>query len=240
MLKPGLLLFSLFFSSFFATAQQRMLSGYLKDSITQLPIAGGTLSNPATKNKVQTDANGFFRLPVRPNDLLYALAPHYNYDTLRYSFLFRDTVTVYLAPVNVMEAVTIETGYPKYQLDSLQRRRNFEESRGHTLNTVDRSSLKPYFGLTLNLDRLFKKKYKNKKADEKSFEGLEQQAYITYRFPPQMVAFYTGLKGDALLTFMQRYTPSYLWLREHPAKEQVIDYVSQKLVLYRSSLQRSQ
>lgn len=240
MLKACLLLASFVLFSFTVLGQQRLLSGYLKDSLTRLPIAGGTFSNPATKKKVQTDMNGFFRLPVSPNDLLYAMAPHYNYDTLRYSPLFQDTITLYLSPVNVMEAVTIEAGYQKYRMDSLQRRRDFEAARGHTLNTVDRSSVKPYFGLTINLDRLFKRKYKNKKADEQSFVSGEEQAYVRYRFPPEMVAYYTGLKGDALLTFMQRYTPSYQWLRAHLAKEQVIDYLSEKLVLYRSSLQRSQ
>ncbi len=228
------------FFSIAAVAQQRMLSGYLKDSLTQLPIAGGTLSDPAGKKKVQTAANGFFRLVVSSGDLLYALAPRYKYDTLRYSVLFQDTITIYLSPVNVLEAVTIETGYPKYQMDSLERRRDFEESRGHTLNTVERSAAKPYFGLTLNLDRLFKRKYKNKTKDEQSFRYREQLAYVNYRFPPQVVAFYTGLKGDVLLAFLQRFTPSYEWLREHPAKEHIIDYLGEKLALYRSSLPRSQ
>lgn len=213
-----------------------MLSGYLKDSLTHLPIAGGTLSNPSIKKKVQTDASGFFRLPVSPNDLLYALAVRYNYDTLRYSMLFQDTVTIYLVPVNVMETVTIETGYQKYRMDSLQRRHDFEESRGHILNTVDRSSQKPYFGLTINLDRFFKKKYKNKKKDEQSFQHLEQQAYVNYRFPLQLVAFYTGLKAEGLLTFMRLYTPSYEWLRSHLSKEQLIDYLSEKRTLYRNGL----
>jgi hypothetical protein len=222
-----------------AFSQQKMLSGYLKDSLTHLPIAGGTLSNPASRTKIQTDETGFFRLPVSQDNLLYALAPHYSYDTLRYSVLFRDTITIYLVPVSVMEAVTIETGYPKYRMDSLQRRRDFEESRGHTVNTVERSSQKPYFGLTINLDRLFKKKYKNKKKDEQSFQHLEQQAYVGYRFPPQLVSFYTGLKGDELLTFMRLYTPSYEWLRNHVSKEQVIDYLSEKLPLYRKSLTAS-
>lgn len=210
------------------------MSGYLKDSLTHLPVAGGTLSNPAAKKKIQTDASGFFRLPVSPNDLLYALAVRYNYDTLRYSILFQDTITIYLAPVNVMETVTIETGYQKYRMDSLQRRRDFEESRGHPLNTVERSSQKSYFGLTINLDRLFKKKYKNRTKDEQSLQRLEQQAYVSYRFPPQLVAFYTGLKGEALLTFVRLYAPSYEWLRQHALKEQLIDYLGEKLALYRN------
>lgn len=230
---------SFLFCSPAAVSQQKILSGYLKDSLTHLPIAGGTLSNPSLKKKVQTDAGGFFRLPVAPNDLLYALAVQYNYDTLRYSILFQDTITVYLAPVNVMQTVTIEAGYQKYRMDSLQRRRDFEESRGHMLTAVDQSSRKPYFGLTINLDRLFKKKYKNKKKDEQSFHRLEEQAYVNYRFPPQLAAFYTGLKGEALLTFVRLYTPSYEWLREHTLKEQLIDYLSEKLALYRNGLRAS-
>ena len=239
MYKAVFLSLSLLFCCLIVVGQQRTLSGYLKDSITHLPIAGGTLSNPFIKKKVQTDADGFFRLPVSPNDLLYALASNYKYDTLRYSFLFQDTVTIFLAPVNIMEAVTVETGYSKYRMDSLQRRRDFEENRGSTLSAVDRSSQKPYFGLTVNLDRLFKRKYKNQKKDERSFQGLEEQAYINYRFPSQLVAFYTGLKGEALTSFMQLYTPSYQWLRTHLAKEQVIDYLSEKLVVYRSRVSNS-
>jgi hypothetical protein len=216
-------------------AQERILTGYLADSMTHLPIAGGTVSNPANRKKVAADATGFFHLPVSNNDLLYAFAAHYNYDTLRYSFLFQDTITLYLSPVNIMEAVRIETGYKKYRLDSLLRRREFEEMRGNTLSMIDRSSAKPYFGLTINLDRLFKRKYRNKNKDEQNFGKVERQAYINYRFPAEMVAFYTGLKGQDLLAFMHLYTPSYEWLRGRLYKEQVIDYLSEKLTFYRSA-----
>lgn len=233
MQKALFFLFSFLFCYIRVSAQQKVLSGYIKDSSTHLPIAGATLSKPADKKKVQTDANGFFRLPVSPDDLLYAIAVHYRYDTLRYSVLFQDTITIYLAPVNVLETVTIETGYRKYQMDSIERRQEFEKARGQTLNTVDGSSSKPYFGLTLNLDRIFKKKYRNKKKDEESFTRLEQHAYVKYRFSPQLVAFYTGLKGDALAKFMQLYTPSYDWLRQHLLKEQLLDYLGEKLTDFR-------
>lgn len=235
MQKAVFFLFSFLFCCIAAPAQQRILSGYLIDSSTHLPIAGGTLSNPANKKKVQTDANGFFRLPVSPGDQLYAIAIHYLYATLHYSVLFQDTITIYLVPVKMLPNVTIETGYQKYQMDSLERRREFEHLRGRTLMTVERSSHKPYFGLTLNLDRLFKKKYKNKQMDEQSFQRLEQFAYIKHRFPAQLVAFYTGLKGDRLIEFMQLYTPSYEWLRHHLQREQLINYLSEKLAHYRST-----
>lgn len=223
-------------SSAAALAQQKLLSGYLKDSLTHLPIAGGTVSNPDKKQKVPTDGNGFFRLAVSPGDLLYLLAPHYNLDTLRFAGIFQDTVTLFLSPQNVLEAVTVETGYQRYRLDSAERRMEFEAARGRTLNAIDRSNRKPYFGLTLNLDRLFKRRYQNKQKDEQTFQKTEDFQYTNFRFSPQVVAFYTGLKGNELLLFMNRYTPSVQWLRAHPAREQVIDYISTKWKEYRNGL----
>ena len=232
--KNILLLLLLLFCSGLTFAQQIAVSGYLKDGFTHLPIAAGTISNPETRKKVQTDANGFFKLLVAPGDLLYAFASQYRYDTLRYSLLFLDTITIYLYPLGIMEAVTIETGYSKYQLDSVEQRVEFEKARGHILNSIDGSSSKPYFGLTINLDRLFKKKYRNKRKDEESFQCLEENAYVRFRFSSQMVAFYTGLKGEDLLRFIQLYTPSYQWLREHQFKEQLLDYLGEKLTHFRN------
>lgn len=222
----------------YVVSAQAILAGYIKDSLTHLPIAGATVSNPAKKKKVQTDGKGFFSLPVSPNEVAYALAPNYRYDTLRYSTLFQDTITIYLVPINVLQGVTVEASYQKYQSDSIERRRDFEKSRGRKLNTVDRSSHKDYFGLTINLDRLFKRKERDKHKSDESFALLEQAEYVRHRFSPQLVAFYTGLKGDELMAFMQRYTPSYEWLREHLLKEQMIDYLSEKLVAYRKDLRQ--
>lgn len=214
-------------------AQTISLNGYVKDSLTHLPVTGATLSNSTKGQKVSTDANGFFRLQVSPNDLLYALAGGYHYDTLRYSMLFQDTITVFLSPVNVLQAVTIETGYRRYQLDSLERRREFEEARGSQISAVDRSKYKQTFGLTFNLDRVFKKKYKEGRKAEEALTAREREAYIRFRFSPQMVSFYTGLKGDALLSFLRQYTPSYDWLRSHIEREHLIDYLSESLKTFR-------
>jgi len=88
--------------------------------------------------------------------------------------------------------------------------------------------------LVINLDRLFKSKYKHQKKAEQSFNETEKMEYVDYRFSPQLVAFYTGLKGDALLDFMKRYKPSYEWLRQHPYREQLIYYISNKLKFFQS------
>jgi len=225
-------LFILIVSSIKVEAQQPIL-GYLRDSITLFPISGGTITNWNTKKKVQTDGNGFFRVEAKSNDLIYAQAARYTYDTLRASILFNDTITIYLSPTgDVLPVVIVTSGYTKYQLDSLGRIRSFLLARGTPLNTVSRSNSSG-FGIGLNLDRVFKDKYKDRKKQEELFERTERFNYIEYRFSAQMVAYYTGLKGDALRDFIYQYTPGYEWLRQYPTNEEVLWYINDKLKEYK-------
>lgn len=238
MLKLFPLLVIFVFLTATANAQRRWINGYLRDSLTHLSIANGNVTNTTTKKSVQTDASGFFRLQAAPNDFMYAFAKGYRYDTLRYSLLFRDTVTVFLPPAgDIMEAVTVTSAYSKYQMDSAARKSEFDEARGQTFNAISKSHTSG-FGLVINLDRFFKRNYRLKKRDERMFNSLEKEAYINYRFPPQFVALYTGLKGDALLTFMQCYRPAYEWLRQHPSRYDMIDYINDKLKAYKRAVKQ--
>ncbi|MEI6948939.1 hypothetical protein V9K67_17255 [Paraflavisolibacter sp. H34] len=233
-LKPCILLLLLCCFVGTINAQRNILSGYLVDSLTQLPITGGTLHNAQTGQKVRTGLDGYFRLGVKPDDLIYALAPNYHFDTLHYSVLFQDTVKIHLAPSEKMlEGVTV-SAYRQYQMDSLQRRAAFEEARGSSPSLVKHDPSLG-FGVALNLDRVFKKKSKNKVRAEKSFNRMEEEAYIDFRCPPQMVTLYTGLKGEPLAEFMNRYRPSYDWLREHTTREQMIAYLNESMKAWKAS-----
>lgn len=235
MLKHILIFFLLILFVACAYSQQRWLSGYVRDSSTHFPVAGAMLSNPADRKKVQADRNGYFRIRVAPNDLLYITANAFHYDTLRYSILYGDTLTIYLVPTgNMLANVTVESKYNQYQLDSMERRTTFQKMRGQAYNAVSRPS--SGFGIALNLDRLTKKKYRNKKKEERLFEATEQANYIHYRFSPQLVAFYTGLKGDALRDFLNRFTPDYQWLRQHTSNDELIYYINDKLKEYKNSI----
>ena len=238
MLKLCYIIVAFLFIADNAYSQQRWISGYLRDSSTHFPIVKGTISNPVTRKKIETDANGFFRVRVSPDDLLYAFADTYRYDTLRYSILYGDTLTIYLVPLgNVLGNVTVRSQYTKYQLDSMERKATFDLMRGQTLNAIA-SNRSSGFGLTFNLDRFTKKKYRNKKKEEKLFEKTEERAYVNYRFSPPVVASYTGLKGDSLRHFIYRFTPSYEWLRQHPSNDDVLYYINEKLKEYKSTLQK--
>ena len=222
-----LLIFILIFSSV-VKAQRRAVYGILRDSITHYPIANGTVNNSTTNKRTNTSANGIFRIEIAPNDFLFIAAVSYNYYTLTYTYLSTDTIAVYLSPAgNVLPEVKVTSRYNKYQLDSIKRKTLFEENRGIKMQAV--SSHSPGFGLTINLDKFFKTKYKNQKDSERTMLRIERDAYINYRFPPHLIAYYTGLKGDVLQNFINKYIPGYLWLRQHPNNEDVMYYINDKL-----------
>jgi hypothetical protein len=217
-----------------ASAQSTRLFGYVRDSVTQFPVAGATITNVTTKKKVVSNDKGAFAIEASPNDFFYILSRSYRPETLTYSLFLKDSLNIILSPSgNILPSVTVTAGYTKYQLDSIKRRTDFEQNIGHTLNTIA-SSHGPGFGVTVNLDRFFKKKYRNQKKDIEIFEALEKAAYVDYRFSPYIVQHYTGFKGETLRDFMNRSMPEYEWLRRHSSNEDVMFYINDKLKAYRS------
>jgi hypothetical protein len=234
MVRVFILSFTLLFYYTNVGAQAKLMNGYLRDSITHFPIIGGTVTNASRGKRATSNVKGFFRIEASPNNTLYTVANGYRFDTLTYSPLFADTVILYLSPTGaVLPNVTVTAPYNKYQLDSIERKRAFEQNRGPVMPTIA-ASPSSGFGLTINLDRFFKKKYKEQKRQEHTFRKSEEAAYRQYRFPPELVAYYTGLKVEELRTFMFRYMPSYEWLRQHPSNELVMYYLNEKIKDYRA------
>jgi hypothetical protein len=228
----------LFFFSLAANAQRRIVYGFLKDSITQLPIPSGTITNANTKKNVRTEQNGNFLIEVAPNDVLYAVAKDYKFDTLHYSTLSKDTIAIYLPPSDdIMETVTVEASYAKYQADSIRRRREYESDRGQTYSKIDQSRSEG-FGVAVNLDAIFKKK-NNRKRSERNYEQTEDDIYYNFRYPIQLVSMYTGYKGDELVKFYQFSRPSVKWLKEHPSREELVYYINEKLKQYKAQKKRA-
>lgn len=216
-----------------AQAQTSILKGYLRDSITHYPLPNGTIINQRTQKKVTTNDSGFFFLDATSGDRIYIQVPEYNYDTLNYTPFYTDILTIYLSPAgSILPGVTVRANYTKYQLDSMSRKADFDTIRGNVAPTVDAHAPEG-FGATISMDRVWNKKAKQKVKAEKQFNKTEEQLYVDYRFSPQMVSYYTGLKGDTLRDYMSRYTPSYSWLRKHQSQQDVLLYINDKLKLFK-------
>jgi hypothetical protein len=220
--------------TFGAQAQKNTVWGYLRDSVTHEPIPLASITNLNTGKVVMTGYTGRFRVEATNNQVFSFAAVGYHFDTITYSGRnpMKDTVTVYLSPLarDLGNVTVTARGYNRYQLDSMERRRDFLQG------TVDH--VKPIVsagnsgaGIGLNLDR-FSRHEKSKRKAHAFFESNEDEAYVNYRFPASVVAQYTGLKDDALQDFMQQYRPTAKWLRAHPTDEDIVYYINDKLKLY--------
>lgn len=224
----------LLFATLSLHAQKKERWGYLRDSVTNEPIALASVTNTNTGKTVVTNASGRFRIDVAENHVLSFAAVGYFFDTIHFNkqYLLQDTIALYLAPLaHSLGNVTVTTkGMSRYQLDSMERRAEFLRSTvGYKIPTFSQANSGA--GIALNLDR-FSKREKTKRRAFDFFESNEVQAYINYRFSPEIVAKYSNLKGDALRDFMQQYRPTNAWLRSNTSEVDIMYYINDKLKIY--------
>ncbi len=216
---------------FVSKAQQQMVWGYLRDSISNDPIELASITNTNKKKTVVTNNKGLFKIEVSKNDILSLSAVGYHYDTVLYSGLIAasDTLQLYLVPIsrNLTNVTVQNSGVSQYSLDSLERSIDFKESMvSPPVKAVELSNSGAGFGISLN--RLSSRE-KNKRKATVLFNNSEKEAYINYRFSASIVTKYSGLKNEALQNFVQRHRPSYEWLRKHPKEEDIKYYINEKL-----------
>lgn len=207
--------------------------GYLKDSVTHEPIVLASVTNLNTKSTVMTSATGRFKIDLLENQVLSFAAVGYHFDTIHYNkqFLLQDTLSLILSPLaHSLGNVTVTArGYSRYQLDSIERRKDFIGDVNYTIPTISKANSGA--GIALNLDR-FSRHEKEKRKRFEFFEANENEAYINYRFPASLVTKYSNLKGEELQQFMQQYRPSVEWLRKNKDEEDIKYYINDKLKLF--------
>jgi hypothetical protein len=217
--------------------QKKMVWGYLRDSATHEAIAWASVTNLGTGKTVMTGNTGRFSLEIAPDQLLSFAAVGYHFDTIYYNRMHAqsDTLALFLSPLtHSLGNVTVTArGMSRYQLDSIERRKFFLQGRvDYKIPTVARANSGA--GIALNLDRFSRHEKEKRKAFD-LFDTNEKEAYINYRFPASLVTEYTGLKGDALLQFMQRYRPTAEWLRKNTDDEDIKYYLNDRLKQFKRS-----
>lgn len=217
-----------------AQAQKNTVWGYLRDSVTHEPVSLASVTNLSTGKVVMTGNTGRFRVEATSKNIFSFAAVGYHFDTITYTGRnpLNDTLIIYLSPLarDLGNVTVTAKGYNRYQLDSIERRKDFMQGTVDYVKPIV-SSGNSGAGIGLNLDR-FSRHEKNKRKAHAFFEANEDEAYINYRFTPALVAQYTGLKNEALQDFMQQYRPSAKWLRAHPSEEDIVYYINDKLKLY--------
>ncbi len=223
-------------------AQQKSnIIGIVKDSVTNAIIEFASISNINKKLTIVSNTKGVFKIDIALNQLLSIAAVGYNFDTIRVSetLLQSDTLFVILHPLSKRLAdvtVTTTTRFSQYQLDSIERRRDFFINRSDVKIPVV-SMANSGIGLGINLDHFYNREKRKRNALD-LFNDIENESYTNYRFTPVLVNKYTQLEGEKLVLFMQQYRPSYTWLRYHTTEEDVLYYLNDKLKSYNKKMKK--
>jgi hypothetical protein len=209
-------------------------TGFLKDSTTQMPIVLASVTNLTTRETVMTSSVGKFSIAVKPNEILSFAAVGFYFDTLTvHSENNTAIIAAFLKPLGAyLGNVTVSSkGLNRYQLDSIERRKEFLQGiAGYMIPAVAKANSGA--GIALNIDR-FSRNEKKKRRAYAFYEDNENEAYINYRFTPELVASLTGFKNDELQTFMQTYRPSTSWLRTNTSREDLVYYINAQLKNYK-------
>lgn len=214
----------------------RSVRGIIRDSATREPISMASVKNNVSGTTVMTNSKGLFNLPIASGQVISFAAVGYHFDTVYYtgSLLLQDTLQLELSALVVTSLgnVTVSTrGWSRYQLDSIQRHRDFFQSVGSTpLPAVSQANSGA--GIALNIDR-YSKREKRKRNAIRFFDENEKEAYINYRYTPDLVSKYTGLKEEKLEEFMGKSRPDWEWLRKHPSETDLIYFINEQLKKYR-------
>ena len=220
---------------FFADAQKRTVYGYVLDSTSYSPITGAKITNVYTNKSVVSNNRGQFQIIASPGDGLFFTAADYHFRQLNYSMLQQDTILIYLGRLpHELPGVTVYAeGYSRYQQDSIKRLGEFNEQMVSPQYAPVSRANSQAAGVGISLDYLSKRE-KSKRRAKKLFDEQEKDAYVHFRFSPELVAGYTGLQGDSLQSFRMQYYPDYDWLRAHRSDEDVLYYINEKLKLFYS------
>jgi hypothetical protein len=220
-----------------ASAQQ-MVTGRVHKKDSPDVMGAVTVENITRHEFDQTDMGGNFRIHAEVGDSLVFSYTEYKSDTV---WITKDKVglklDVYLVPSSVTQLQSITVGgFNRYQLDSLQRRSDYNSyyHDHQPTSMLAKTTPESGFGMTFSPITYFSKKATQHRALGKRLQKDEEGFYIEYRFNRDYVSKLTGLKGDSLNQFMERYRPTYKWCRA-ATDQDVLLYINDR---YRSFMKR--
>ncbi|HVI49142.1 MAG TPA: carboxypeptidase-like regulatory domain-containing protein [Chitinophaga sp.] len=193
---------------------QVTVTGQVSDS-NRLVLPYATITNVNTGRHAQSDQGGFYKIQASRNDRIVISFVGYLPDTFRVARNEgTETVNVKLVVAGkFLKGVEITSQYTPYQLDSMERRRQY----AYLLDLPDKhlvgESTPVGAGIVFSPITRFSKREKQKRQFKKNYEDMEKEKYIDSRFTPVLVSQVTGLKGDSLQLFMRDNYPDYGTIR---------------------------
>lgn len=205
----------------FAVRAQVVITGTVKDGVSQSPLYLATVLDKSTGEAALTDSSGFYRINAKDGDTItYSFIGFYTKSYVIPLRLIRIIHDVELIPrSHTLTEVEIKALTP-YERDSLDRIETFRHyldqpktpfvsSNAHSVYDVPNPNYNDAFGISLSPFTFFSKKNKERRKFDKMYPKIEKQDFINSRYTPALVHKLTGLTGDSLSLFLFKFRPSY-------------------------------
>lgn len=206
----GILLLCLCGTTTFA---QQKVEGIVFDGESKERIALVTVRNTSTGESVYNNLKAEFSIKATTGNTLIFKKDGYFADTI--TVQDNRTLAVYLkrAGIQLKQVdVTAKAFTPEKKLEATKR--DYTRLYGSAANP-DALAISPYGGVGIGIDALYNAFSRSGRNAERLKEIIERdyrEDVIDYRYNRTLVGSITGLSGDKLTDFMQKFRPSYYFV----------------------------
>lgn len=196
---------------------QVVITGAVTDAGTGVPLYPATVLDTTSREAAYADSAGHYRIVALAGDVLQF--SYLGYYARTYVVPSRLTRIIHdeklTSKTHKLQEVKV-TALSPYQQDSLDRASTFGDYLSQPPPPLldKQSHTQGGFGFTFHPFSYFSKAGRRRRRFHKMYGNFEKRAFIYSRYTPALVTRLTGLKGDSLRMFLERYEPDYQFVRQ--------------------------
>jgi hypothetical protein len=215
-----------------AAFAQKQVYGIIKGNFELL--VGATIENISQDRINESDMGGNYRIPAAVGDTIVFSHEGFITDTVFVNeYSFGDRLPIELK-IQITRLHSVEVNeYSKYTADSLERRKDYD----YIFEGKDKKKLYNNHlegdGSAVHFSPLghFSTEEKQKKKLKERLEEQDKDDFIYLKYS-RKVPKLTGLTGDSLYLFINRYKPSYDFCL-HATSMDMLIYINDKFILFK-------
>lgn len=223
----------LFFT--FETKGQQLLRGKVTSDDGLEMLTDVNIQNLRSRDINTSDVGGNFKILVSYGDEILFTSSGYLSDSIYVdSTIDFNLLIVKLKPnVVALKSVTVDE-MTKYKRDSLQRRLDYDNIYGkvHPAKVMNEKREGDDPGFSFSPLDYYSTKEVQKRKLERRLADNEENYFIDMKFSTSLVIHLTGLKGDSLYIFMNRFRPTYSYCRSSSRMDMIV-YINDMFVLFK-------
>ena len=223
----------------FISAKAQVITGRVLGDTTNKPVAATIVTHSG--HQTSSNNNGEFSIPVSGiGDTIKVFAIGYKIYLFPIKDVTKSNIIIRLKPISIMLRDVVIRAGRNHKKDSISLRKDYAQVFNYkppklTDAFVAPPQNVPFAFVSVDLLTIFSAITKKSDPTYKLKKELlrdEQGDYIATRFNKGLVSRITGLKGDSLNAFMDKYYPTADWVQK-TSDYDIIQYIKVKAVEFR-------